>query len=224
MLTAYVIEFLFFGFFGWLLDSTYRLILDGRFLFGGYLRWMPIRPIYGTAGVLLIFYFKIFNDINPFFLIIMASVMMVLLEYISAVFCQYILGIKLWDYSDAKFNIGGKVDLLHSVFWFILVSLFYNYFFKLVLLFESNFDFPQYLDLPVFWLFIAILVFSTIKNHPALTFGQNQPAVRLYIYDYHKFAILLNKFHRAKKPAKQAILKKQLQPYLKMTGISLKNI
>lgn len=224
MLTAYVIEFLFFGFVGWLLDSTYRLITDGRFLFGGYFRWIPIRPIYGTGGLLLIFYFKIFTDLNPLALIIMASVMMVVLEYISGVFSERLLGIKLWDYSDAKFNIGGKVDLLHTIFWFVLVFLFYTYVFKFILLFESNFVFPQYIDLPVFWSFVAILIFSTIKNHPAMIFGKTQPVVCLYVYDYHKFAILLKKFKKARKPARKALLKKQLQPYLKETGISLKNI
>jgi len=224
MLVAYVIEFLFFGFAGWLLDSTYRLITDGRFLFGGYFRWIPIRPIYGTGGLLLTFYFKIFTDINPIALIIIASIMMVSLEYISAAFSRYFLGIKLWDYSDAKFNLGGKVDLLHSVFWFVLVFLFYNYLFKFILLFESNFVFPQYIDLPVFWAFVTILIFSTIKNHPALVFGKNQPLVCLYVYDYHKLAILLKKFKKARKPARKALLKKQLQPYLKEAGISLKNI
>ncbi len=224
MLTAYVIEFLFFGFVGWLLDSTYRLITDGKFLFGGYFRWIPIRPIYGTGGVLLILYFKIFTDINPFTLIIIASIMMVLLEYISGVFSEYFLGIKLWDYSKSKFNIGGKVDLLHSIFWIGLVFLFYKYIFSFILLFESNFIFPQYIDLPVFWLFITIIIFSTIKNHPAMIFGINKPMVCLYVYDYHRFAILLKKFKRAIKPARKAMLRKQLQPYLRQTGISLKNI
>ena len=224
MLTAYVIEFLFFGFAGWLMDSTYRLITDGRFLFGGYFRWIPIRPIYGTGGVLLTFYFKIFTEIDAFSLIIIASLMMVLFEYISGVFSEYSLGIKLWDYSDAKFNIGGKVDLLHSIFWLALVSIFYHYIFKFILLFESNFIFPQYVDLPVFWSFVLILIFLTIKNHPAIVFGKNQPIVCLYVYDYHKFAILLKKFKKAKKPARKALLRKQLQPYLKQTGISLKNL
>ncbi|MCK9186774.1 putative ABC transporter permease [Candidatus Gracilibacteria bacterium] len=224
MLTAYIIEFLFFGFVGWLLDSIYRLVLDGQFLFGGYLRWIPIRPIYGLGGLSLSLYFKTTGDVDPLLAIFIGSIMMVFLEYISGIFSEYLLRIKLWDYSESKFNLGGKVDILHSIFWFFLVFIFYTYIFKFVLLFESTFVFPHYLDLPVFWAFVVIILFSTIKNHPAVVFGNSQPLMCLFVYDHHKFAILLRKFKKAKKPSQKALLKKQLQPYMKLTGMSLKDI
>ncbi|MFA6305603.1 MAG: putative ABC transporter permease [Candidatus Gracilibacteria bacterium] len=223
MLVTYVIEFLFFGFVGWLLDSSYRLITDGRFLFGGYFRWVPIRPIYGLGSVILIISFKILGDINPISSIIIASLTMILLEYLSGIFTEHFLKIKLWDYSDSKFNIGGKIDLLHSFFWIFLVFLFYKYVFQFILYFESTFVFPQYLDLPVFWSFVVLLLFSTIKNHPSIVLMGNKVLVPLYIYDYHRFAILLKKYKRCKTPERKTLLRKQLQPYLKTTGISLKD-
>lgn len=41
-------------------------------------------------------------------------------EYLCSVFTQVVFGKVFWDYSDMKFNIGGRTNLLFMIFWGIL--------------------------------------------------------------------------------------------------------
>jgi uncharacterized protein len=47
-----------------------------------------------------------------------------LLEYIAGTVLERFLGLKLWDYSNQKLNIKGRICLNYSLYWAILISIF----------------------------------------------------------------------------------------------------
>ena len=127
MLIKLIIEFLFFSFIGWVLDSLYRTIIDKRIVNAGYFRTMPICPIYGFGALSLIYFIELTQGMNIFLRVIIFMIILNLVEYIGALFSEKILNVKLWDYSDIKFNFQGRISLTHSIYWMILSILFTYY-------------------------------------------------------------------------------------------------
>ena len=97
MIIIYIIEFFIFSFIGWIIDSGYRTFQDKKLVNAGYFRG-PFCPIYGLGGLTLLFLFKYLNFLNSLWVIIIASLAMVLVEYIGGIFSVKILKVNLWDY------------------------------------------------------------------------------------------------------------------------------
>ena len=114
MFTIYVIEFLLFSFVGWIIDSGYRSFIDKKWINAGYFKG-TMCPIYGFGGIILMFIFNYFSFLNPLILWMMAGLGLVIVEYAGGIFSENALKIKLWDYSNAKWHLGGHIDLLHSL-------------------------------------------------------------------------------------------------------------
>src|SRR3989344_7294144 len=134
--TILMIEFLLFSFVGWLLDSFYRSLDEKRWVNAGYFRG-PVCPIYGFGGVILVYLFKTLSSLPLLLQIAIASLAMILVEYAGGIFSERILKVKLWDYSASKFHLGGHINLLHSLFWILLTTMFYFFFFSFVLALEK---------------------------------------------------------------------------------------
>ena len=117
MLTLYLLEFLAFSSLGWLIDSGYRSLTDKKWINAGFFKG-PICPIYGFGALVLLFILKYLSFLHPFMLILCASLGLVLVEYLGGIFTEKVLKVKLWDYSFSKYQLGGHIDLLHSVYWF----------------------------------------------------------------------------------------------------------
>lgn len=120
---VYTIIFLLFAFFGWIIDSSYCSFVTKKLVISGYYKNLPFCPIYGFGGVLIMTSFIRFQSHSPLIIILLTTLAIVLLEYIGGWFCDKILKEKLWDYSDMKFNLNGYINLLHSVYWMILISI-----------------------------------------------------------------------------------------------------
>lgn len=119
---------------GWVLEllfrryvSTHKWINPG-FLVGPYL------PLYGFGLTLLfvISYYLRFDELinlssamNIILIIILMSLMMTVIEYITGIIFIKGMGIKLWDYSDRFGNIQGIICPLFSFFWTIIAIIFY---------------------------------------------------------------------------------------------------
>jgi uncharacterized membrane protein len=127
MLNIYELLVLF-GFgsiFGWILESVWRPLMEGRqklklvnpgFLLGPYL------PIYGFGTIIAYF---VFMSILPLWQkVLLFTALATILELITGMLLSY-YKIVLWDYSHHPFNFKGYVSLVQSILWGIIGLIFY---------------------------------------------------------------------------------------------------
>ncbi len=119
-----IIFFAICSFFGWLAETIYCFIIDKKFTYRGFL-YGPVCPIYGFGAVIiylllgkdLSFSYAKLNVVEVFFGgMILASI----LEYITSYILEKVFHVKLWDYSEHRFNINGRVCLLNSTLFGLL--------------------------------------------------------------------------------------------------------
>ena len=118
---------------GWVLELLYRnLTQRGK-------KWVnpgfctgPYLPIYGFGLCVLYLlasleqYSLIADPIwNKVVLFIAMALGMTAIEYAAGIFCLKYLKVRLWDYSEFRWNIQGIICPLFSFFWAILGAVYY---------------------------------------------------------------------------------------------------
>ncbi len=116
--------------FGYLLEVVYRSIKRKRIVNPGLLVGCCL-PIYGSGSVVLYLLCSInlsFISSRAWqivFLLVLATILMTVIEYISGLFCLKVLHTRYWDYSDRKLNIQGIVCPTFSLIWGVCCLGFY---------------------------------------------------------------------------------------------------
>ena len=110
--THYTLTFVLYSFIGYLCEVAYcsigqRHLVNRGFLYG------PWLPIYGFGG-LIVDIFLVPISSYPLLVFIAAIILTSAVEYVGSWALEKIFSIKLWDYSEHKFNINGRVCLLNS--------------------------------------------------------------------------------------------------------------
>ena len=110
--THYTLTFVLYSFIGYLCEVAYcsigqRHLVNRGFLYG------PWLPIYGFGG-LIVDIFLVPISSYPLLVFIAAIILTSAVEYVGSWALEKIFTIKLWDYSEHKFNINGRVCLLNS--------------------------------------------------------------------------------------------------------------
>jgi len=121
----YLLEFFIFAFLGWIVDSTYCSIEEKKFVSSGYFPGIPMCPIYGFGGILLMNTFAISYLQPAWITIVIATLMVIALEYVGGWLCEHLLDEKLWNYSNEFLNLNGYISLWHSFLWLIAVATAY---------------------------------------------------------------------------------------------------
>ena len=223
MITLSIIEFLFFSFLGWLLDSGYRSYDEKRWVNAGYFR-VFICPVYGFGGVILIFLFKFLSFLPLWLMIILGTLAMILVEFLAGLFSEKILRVKLWDYSQSKFNYRGHVDLLHSIFWLLLVIFFGQVLFPVIIYLESLMVIPEFVELPAFLLFLLGSIWLTARRDPARFLEIRGKIADLTV---EKYKFLYNRIKELQKTTsleRRQYLLREINKLLENTGARLKNL
>lgn len=135
----YVIRFLFIflfcSFAGWLLEVAFRSIKAKRLINPGFLTGCCL-PIYGFGGVAIHLICSIDLSFigNGFFeiviLLVTATIVMTLIEFVAGYISLKYFHNRLWDYSDQWGNIKGIVCPLFSFFWGLICLVYYFLLFK----------------------------------------------------------------------------------------------
>lgn len=119
--------------FGWVLELFFRRAVSKShtFINPGFLAG-PYLPIYGFGLMCLYFLSErlMFLPASPailknFIIFVLLMLALTFIEYIAGVIFIDILHVKLWDYSQNRFNIKGIVCPLFSFFWGVLGSVYY---------------------------------------------------------------------------------------------------
>ena len=117
-----LLYFIVYSFFGWVIESAFKTILERKWVNSGFL-FGPFCPIYGFgAGIMLVFLKPFENNIIVLFFA--AFFILSIWEYIAGWLLEKKFNTKYWDYTDNFLNINGRVCLLNSIFWGILGVVF----------------------------------------------------------------------------------------------------
>ena len=130
-----LLRFFAFCFIGFVCEWTYRIIKnepvpgDTRL---DKLKLLLMMPVYGGACVVIGLFYQIPAMQNITLLPVMCLIGMIIADLFElgyGMLFNKVLNIKIWDYSDSKIKIFGKVipanlfgqiDLYHSILWFVL--------------------------------------------------------------------------------------------------------
>lgn len=107
--------FFIYSFLGWVLEVVFAAASKKRFANRGFLNG-PICPIYGGSMVFILVFFEALQN-NLFFLFLGSLIVSTILEFLSGMMLERLLGQKWWDYSGYRFNLDGYVCLWFSLFW-----------------------------------------------------------------------------------------------------------
>jgi uncharacterized membrane protein len=118
-----VVFFSIYSFLGWIVESGYRsIVIEKKFINSGFLHG-PFIPIYGFGAISIYLIWKFINGIFFPLQILILTVIITSFEYISSFILEKIFSIKLWDYSNEKFNLKGRICLLFAFYWAILITI-----------------------------------------------------------------------------------------------------
>lgn len=216
-----ILEFLIFSFFGWIIDSAYRSFLLHKPINGGFFRG-PICPIYGVGAVVLLFIFKTFSFLPVWLVVGIGWLAMVLVEYVGAVFSEKVLQIKLWDYSDSRFDFKGRIDLAHSIYWLGLSVFFYYFILPNLIRLENSLHTPFYLDVPLVLIFFVILIWATVNKAPAKFLEFKEKVLDISVGEYQQMISDIKKYYRLKTEEAKKVLGQRINERLQRAGAKLK--
>ncbi|MGC8764715.1 MAG: putative ABC transporter permease [Brevinematia bacterium] len=104
------------SFMGWCIETIYRSIRNKKFINPGFL-YGPFLPIYGFGAIFIYLADLYLGRISIFLKIPLWFIITSALEYISSWILEKIFSLKLWDYSNHKFNLNGRISLTFSIIW-----------------------------------------------------------------------------------------------------------
>lgn len=119
----YILLFAIYCFMGWTLEVIYRSIAQRKFVNAGFL-FGPFIPIYGLGAFIIIVMQHFFQDGHLAARFIVFGLAITLMEYLAGFLSEKIFKMKLWDYSEKKFNLHGHVCLHFSIIWALLALVF----------------------------------------------------------------------------------------------------
>ena len=128
----YVALFAIYSFMGWIIEVIYRSITQRKFVNAGFL-FGPFIPLYGFGALFLILLQHFFQSWHVLPRLFIFGLALTVLEYMVGYFAEKIFELTLWDYSEYKFNLHGRVCLLFSVIWAALGFIFITFIHPLVL-------------------------------------------------------------------------------------------
>lgn len=106
-----IILFAAYAFIGWTIEVVYRSFTQRQLINAGFL-FGPFIPIYGFgAAFIILLDFIIHNWPLPVKLVVY-GIILTAIEYSTGFLFEKIFQLKLWDYSNNKFNLHGRVCLL----------------------------------------------------------------------------------------------------------------
>ena len=110
---------------GWGIEFTYRSVVDRQIINPGFFSG-PYLPIYGFSALIIVTIYHIM-DFNIIYTVILGTLMITLLEYITGSIAQSYMGMQLWDYTDQKYHINGLISLRYTIYWAALLLIFLKY-------------------------------------------------------------------------------------------------
>lgn len=167
-----VIYFLIYSFFGFIFEVIYCSIGNKKLMNRGFL-YSSLCPIYGLSVVVMIIFLYKYKEL--YYIIVPLSLFLSLaIEYFTSYLLEKFFSIRLWDYSNYKFNLNGRICLINSLIFLALIILviyvIHPNIIKLVNVIPSSY---LYIISPIFLVLIffdiVLTLISLIKFNKILT-------------------------------------------------------
>ena len=81
----------------------------------------PYHPVYGIGVVAAFFIYTL--DFNIWTKLAIIAAVIILIEYITGLFFNKLLGLNLWDYGKRPLNLHGQICLTHAIGWVLAAAL-----------------------------------------------------------------------------------------------------
>jgi len=101
---------------GWMLEVVYRSWNQKHFVNAGFLRG-PFLPIYGIGALCVLLLAPYLRSAGMVWEFIGFGIVLTTMEYAVGTVCERYFGLRMWDYSDSRFNLHGRVCLTFSALW-----------------------------------------------------------------------------------------------------------
>ncbi len=103
---------------GHIAENIFLIFKEKRFRKSGFLYGI-FSPLYGF-GILAIYFYNLYLSNFPVYVNFIAFFLIPsIIEYMASLFLEKAFHLRLWDYSNYKLNINGRVCLWISSIWFI---------------------------------------------------------------------------------------------------------
>lgn len=102
------------SFIGCIVEEIWCLIRNKCFQIRSSLLYLPLIPVYGFAALLIVLIAdKVGYNIWKIFII--GVIVAAIVEYFCSYIQEKVFKTKSWDYSDYRFNLNGRINLLYSI-------------------------------------------------------------------------------------------------------------
>lgn len=203
--------FLLYAIIGWIWETPFVSLKEGKYINRGFLRG-PYIPIYGFSCISIIFVLKALNfqqDNHPLIIliqVIIISLISVVWEYGTSWILEKLFKQRWWDYSYKRFNLHGRISLDFTIlfgFGGLLLWRFVNP--VLVKMYENVngqlFNFIMLIVLILFFIDSFATILELVKIKKFITkFGEIKDSL---VVDYHQLmAEILNDYKSSRKSIK----------------------
>lgn len=111
--------FILYSFLGFLLEVGYARCTGGRRDRKRTLL-LPLCPVYGLGALAVLALPRTVME-NPILLMVCGGAAATGVEYATAVFYEKVLGVSFWDYRENRWNLHGRVCVVFSLAWAVLL-------------------------------------------------------------------------------------------------------
>lgn len=102
---------------GTLVETIFCFLKYGEIMNRGSLVYGPFNIVWGFAFVFATLVYYRYKNRGTGVIFLMGTILGGIYEYVCGWFTEKFFGTKFWDYSDFKFNIGGRTNLAYSACW-----------------------------------------------------------------------------------------------------------
>ena len=160
---TWFLYFSIYSFLGWICEVIYCSIPVKKFINRGFLNG-PVCPVYGFGALFVIYIMEWLNIDSPILIFIFGGVIASIIEFIADILLEYVFHTRLWNYSNRKFNIKGRVCLLNSTLFATLSLVLLEIIHPLMVLFISKFSNLAIILVASLFLIIFIVDMSLTVN------------------------------------------------------------
>lgn len=129
--------------------------------------WGPFNLVYGLGALAMALGLHILRSKRDLSVMLGGILIGTVVEYICSFVQEFMFGSVSWDYSDYPFNIGGRVNLLYSLFWGILaifwIKIIYPYFASWIL------KIPNTIGKSLTWVLLVFMIINTVASGLAVS-------------------------------------------------------
>ena len=110
--------FLIYSFLGWICETLFCSVAARKFINRGFLTG-PFCPIYGFGAMIILLLFSGLRD--HWLLLFLGSIVGTSgLEYLTSLILEKVFRLSLWDYSQRRWNLHGRICLRNSLLFGIM--------------------------------------------------------------------------------------------------------